>query len=202
MAKPHIEPMLATAVSLENLPRDSDWITEPKLNGWRMLADAESNGSWSLYSRRNADYTAKFPWITEQLALSLNGLKAVLDGELVAFDENHHERRELLYQPTAQNTAYFPFDILSLNGVSAISWPWSARHEMLQAVLHSQPNIIPVTAFEHTDLAGLLEAVGQLGVEGVVSKRRSALYQPGKRSHDWRKYRIATPATNHRRKPQ
>lgn len=36
----------------------------------------------------------------------------------------------------------------------------------------------------------VLQAVRSLGLEGVIAKRRSSVYQPGERSNDWRKLKL------------
>jgi len=77
------------------------------------------------------------------------------------------------------------FDLLRLYGSDLTAQPLSARRELLErldlAGRHWQ--VPPV----YEDGRELFAATLEQGLEGVVSKRRSAPYLPGRRSTDWLK---------------
>jgi len=77
------------------------------------------------------------------------------------------------------------FDLLRLYGSDLTAQPLSARRELLErldlAGRHWQ--VPPV----YDDGRELFAATLEQGLEGVVSKRRSAPYLPGRRSGDWLK---------------
>lgn len=64
---------------------DEDWIFEIKWDGFRMISYNE-NGQVKLRSRNNSSFDKRFDCIKQELqSMKLN---AVLDGEVVALDEN------------------------------------------------------------------------------------------------------------------
>jgi bifunctional non-homologous end joining protein LigD len=85
----------------------------------------------------------------------------------------------------------FAFDVLRLYGVDLTRRPWSERRETLERI--ESPllqgdfpgwRLSPV----YDDGSALLTATEAQGLEGVVAKRRSGTYQPGRRSPDWIKF--------------
>ena len=78
---------------------------------------------------------------------------------------------------------FMVFDVLRVAGTGVTHLPWTDRRRLLEALdldgLHCQ---VPQV---HDDGAALFEATRESGLEGVVSKRRSAPYLPGRRSGDW-----------------
>src|ERR687898_1211886 len=80
-----VEPMYAQLV--QQLPDGTDWLYEVKFDGYRCLAGRDA-GRVTLWSRRGNDFTAQFPNIakaSEQLPLH-----TLIDGEVVAIEENGH----------------------------------------------------------------------------------------------------------------
>jgi bifunctional non-homologous end joining protein LigD len=77
------------------------------------------------------------------------------------------------------------FDLLRLFGTDLRTQPWSARRELLDSLdLEGRSWTVPPV---YDDGAELLAATKAQGLEGIVSKRRSAPYATGRRSPDWRK---------------
>jgi len=79
------------------------------------------------------------------------------------------------------------FDLLALNGRDLRSLPLETRKAKLSALLNRTGE--PRLRLSHTFSDGekLLHAAAQNGLEGIVSKRRTAPYAVGRRSADWRK---------------
>src|SRR5262249_17510041 len=110
----HVKPMLASLVD-KPFGRKG-WLFEVKWDGYRAIAEVGSDGV-ELYSRNDKSFAGRFAPIIE----SLEKLKheAILDGEIVAVDEEGISRFQLLqnYQRTGKgNLRYFVFDLLSLDG--------------------------------------------------------------------------------------
>src|SRR5262249_19117803 len=101
-------PMLATLATPRELSRPP-YVFEVKYDGFRALAGV-SNGRVSLQSRNGLDLSARFPSIARALA-QLEVTEAVLDGEIVAFDETGTPRFEAL-QTSAPDQRYCVFDLL------------------------------------------------------------------------------------------
>ncbi len=77
-----LSPMLA---DVADAPFDKpDWLWEPKLDGYRVLAFVDDAGV-RLRSRRGLELEGKFPALVRELAAQ-GTAGMVLDGELVAFD--------------------------------------------------------------------------------------------------------------------
>ena len=79
-----VEPMLPTLVRAPF--SNPDWIFEPKWDGFRAICYMR-DGEVRFVSRRRNDLTAKFPEL-QSIAESVKARSAVLDGEIVALDEN------------------------------------------------------------------------------------------------------------------
>src|ERR1700751_4110158 len=110
-----VPPMMAESAKA---PFDSpDWIFEIKLDGYRAIADFDPSGKPHFWSRNGLALEAKFPAISKAVS-KLKLRSTILDGEVVAVDEDGIPRFQLLQrfqkQPTAP-TLYYVFDILWRN---------------------------------------------------------------------------------------
>jgi bifunctional non-homologous end joining protein LigD len=179
---------------------DPAWRFEPKLDGVRTLAYVET-GETRLVSRRGRDQTATYPELA-RLAEHVNALAAVVDGEIVATDEQGRPSFERLQQRMNLvgdrdiermrrqiPVVLFAFDLLWLDGEDLTGEPLEARRERLEGIVTEGPRI-RLTAF--LDGAGkrMFELSKELGFEGVLAKRLGSRYHPGRRSPDWRKIKI------------
>ncbi|HSM85176.1 MAG TPA: hypothetical protein VLT16_03440, partial [Candidatus Limnocylindrales bacterium] len=80
-----VEPMLATLSN--ELPAGSDWLFEVKWDGYRAICFIE-HGKVRMVSRRGNPMEGQFPEIAGALAQNIKAATAIIDGEIVAFDEN------------------------------------------------------------------------------------------------------------------
>ena len=82
---------------------------------------------------------------------------------------------------------YYVFDLLYLNGTDLRGAALSDRKRLLAEIL-ADPPTQSVSLSQHFEVDGalLFEKVGRLGLEGIVSKRRTASYKSG-RNKDWLK---------------
>ncbi len=182
-----------------DLPHDDKWAYEVKWDGMRILAHTDGTDV-VLRSSNGIDATARFPELAS-LNEAVGNRSAVLDGEVVAFDENGLPSFGLLQQrmhvanaaEVARRVASVPvtfvvFDLLYFDGTDAMKVPFANRRELLTQLVDSGPTW-RVTDI-HDDGAALLEAVVERELEGVVAKRLDSHYQPGKRSSLWRKIKM------------
>ncbi len=186
-----MRPMLATVA--ESVPSGDAWVHEVKWDGMRVLVDVRG-GAVRVYSRTEREVTAAFPEL-ERLGSDYDDM--LLDGEVVALEdgrpsfhaltERMHvtKRREAERLASTRPVTLMAFDLLRLFGSDLTAQPWSARRELLERLDLDGPRwqVPPV----HDDGVGLLAATAEQGLEGIVSKRRSSGYAPGRRSPDWRK---------------
>ncbi|HEX5852204.1 MAG TPA: DNA ligase D, partial [Solirubrobacteraceae bacterium] len=188
-----IAPMLARP---DELPTDDGrWAYEIKWDGVRAVAYSQP-GELRLESRSLKDITDTYPELFH-LGAALGSHSAVLDGEIVAFDDagrpsfaalqnRMHTATRTRAKRQAKDTpvTYLIFDVLWLNGHSLMDQPYEARRELLDAMeLNGEHWQTP----EHTlgEGAALLEASAEQGLEGIVAKRLDSTYRPGSRSGEW-----------------
>ena len=187
-------PMLArTAAEPFSHP---DWLFEPKLDGHRVLAFIR-DGKVTLLSRNGHDLTSAVPTIVEELRAQPEG-ELVLDGELVALDPEgrpdfgllqqtmHLEPRPVDRPATPVTLAYYPFDVLHVEGRDLRRVPLIQRKAVLGRLLIGGDHVQQV---EYVDGEGesFYQAASGLGLEGMVAKVRNSIYEPGKRSASWLK---------------
>ncbi|HET7486444.1 MAG TPA: hypothetical protein VFJ85_00845 [Acidimicrobiales bacterium] len=192
MQPPSLAPMLAGA---SGAPRDvRDYLVEPKWDGVRAILTVH-DGRLRIASRTGRDVTSHYPELAP-LAAALGGRQAVLDAEIVTFDERgapsfqRLQSRMHVAAPGPELQAEvpvvaMPFDLLWLDGELLTALPQRERRQRLEGLdldgpsWHLTPLIAPASADE------LLAACGQVGLEGCMLKRAEAPYLPGRRSSSW-----------------
>lgn len=178
-----VAPMNATLGSLPSEADDSHWAYEIKWDGYRTIAFVE-DGTLRLQSRRPLDVTAKYPEVAD-LPGAVNAGRAVLDGEIVCFDDTGRPSFEALQRHDTQ-AVYHVFDVLSVDTTDTIGLPYERRRELLAGLVEPGSNWL-VPAHRIGDGAALLQATSDRGMEGVMAKRLGSTYIPGKRTKEWRK---------------
>jgi DNA ligase D-like protein (predicted ligase) len=182
-----IEPMYARAV--EKLPEGREWLYEVKLDGYRCLAGRDAKGV-ILWSRRANVFTTQFPRITR--ACENLQPDTLIDGEIVAIDDSGRPSFNLLQHHRSKASAiqFYAFDILIDRGRSLLEVPLKTRRELLNTALSAIGDPIRLSGAFETAPTDLLRAAKEHSLEGIIAKRKDSLYEPGKRSGAWLKYRI------------
>ena len=181
-----IQPMAALLV--DALPVGDDWLYEAKFDGYRAMA-LKNGARVQILSRKGNDLTADYPAIRE--AVSEIAAKSVMvDGEIVAFDEAGRPSFQHLHHRSAKPAAirFFVFDLLHLNGKDLQGEPLSSRRTMLQKVVAGTE--VEFSAELPGSPEDVVQAVAEVGLEGVVAKRRDSKYESGKRSGAWQKLKV------------
>ena len=182
-----VEPM--DCLSVSKLPEGLEWIWEIKFDGYRALAVKSGNGV-TLFSRRRKSLNRQFPYIVEALA----GLPAgtVVDGEVVAIDESGRPNFNLLqnFRADASRIQYYIFDLLCWKDRDLMRVPLVERRALLRSVVVIPEKRIRIADYFDATPNDLLAAVREQGLEGIIGKRKDSVYQPGKRSGAWIKYRV------------
>ncbi|HEU4598360.1 MAG TPA: non-homologous end-joining DNA ligase, partial [Solirubrobacterales bacterium] len=195
---PFPEKVVPMLPRLSQLPRDDgNWAVEVKWDGVRAIAYCRP-GRLELQTRNLNDVTAQYPEV-RRLARQLGSRDAVLDGELVAFDENGKPSFERLQQRIHQTSesvvrrrmkshpvVYVVFDLLYLDGRDLTSEPYSRRRELLEE-LELAGESWQTPGYSRGRAEELLEASREQGLEGVMLKRIDSVYAPGKRTGAWLK---------------
>ncbi|HET9578754.1 MAG TPA: non-homologous end-joining DNA ligase [Usitatibacter sp.] len=177
-----LEPMLAeTADAPFN---HADWMWEPKLDGYRVLAFVDREGA-KLRSRRGLELAQGFPKIAAELAKQ-GACGMILDAELVAFDARGRPSFNALQNAGPGTAAALVcFDILRFAGIDLRGAPYADRRRYLAQCLMPSPLVQLVHAVD--DGVALHAAAIESGFEGVVGKRKASAYEAGKRSPAWLK---------------
>ncbi|WP_066461815.1 ATP-dependent DNA ligase [Sanguibacter suarezii] len=191
-----LKPMLATPGTLTELDHldEEDWAFEMKWDGIRALASV-GGGQVQLVSRNGVDLTATYPELAELAGCVHEDV--LLDGEIVAFNRSGRPDFGLLQNRmnltrgsdvaaarAEQGVDFMVFDLLHRGSRRMTTLGYDARRAALDAVLDEGGRIHLPPAFQG-DARAAIDASLTLGLEGVVAKRRSSTYQPGRRSPAW-----------------
>jgi bifunctional non-homologous end joining protein LigD len=175
-------PMLATLA--EKLPAGRGWLFEAKWDGYRTVAYVV-NGDPELRTRKDQDYTERFRAVASAIPRALRTSNCVLDGEVCAIDEQGRTSFSAM-QKGGYPLVYYVFDLLELEGEPLVDLPFVERRKRLEEILDRRNRTVQLSeAFE--DGRALKQAAIDQGLEGVMAKRASSRYEPGRRSHDWLK---------------
>ena len=195
-----IHPMLATSV--DDAFDNNEWLFEIKWDGYRSVVFFEKNGKKSLrmVSRNQNEQTSEFAEL-HVIADQLNCQSCILDGEIVAVDEQGHASFSLIQQRSGLSLEgkrqspdrsvyimYYAFDLLYLDGYSLFKVDLEERKRLLALVVRPNER---VKISDHFIGKGkiLLEAARQQQIEGIVAKRRKSCYIQ-KRTREWLKIKI------------
>jgi bifunctional non-homologous end joining protein LigD len=137
------------------------------------------------------------------LGLRLGATSVVLDGELVAMDDDGRPsfsklqnrmgvRGAALVRRAAAVTpvTYLIFDVLYRDGRQLVNQSYDERRSILESLELSGPDWVVTDSF--TDVSGpkVLDVARSGGLEGVVAKLRTGRYLPGRRSDAWIKVKL------------
>ncbi|MEV6908374.1 DNA ligase D [Amycolatopsis sp. NPDC051071] len=206
-----VNPMLASPDG-GRLREGPEWAYEYKLDGYRACMRIAPDGTTVLTSRNGIDFTAEFSDLAGVLAEALEGQAAVLDGEIVVYNEAGQidfgalQERRGRYQTHSTGrpgepfedvpVRFLAFDLLQLGAEQLQRESYDERRRLLTQLQMPDPyRISVVRGFTFTDLAAdrrtprhLLEHIVASGHEGLVAKHRASAYNPGRRSDAWLKH--------------
>ena len=187
-----VVPMKATMGSTGAVPDGDDWAFEIKWDGYRTIAHID-DGRVRLQSTAGHDVTDRWPEFSG-LPGAVNARSAILDGELVVFDDDGRPRFELAQRSGVgsdrQAVIQF-FDVLQIDGSDTIDLPYLDRRRLLEQLVEPGDNWT-VPSFRIGDGAALVAATAEQGLEGVIAKRVDSRYRPATRTKDWRKIKHRT----------
>jgi bifunctional non-homologous end joining protein LigD len=196
---PHaIRPMLATLV--DKPFDDEEWLYEIKWDGYRAVTFVDGD-SIRLVSRNQNDFTAAYPEL-HLIPKYIKGKKAILDGEIVALDEQGRSSFSLMQQRTGVGeggrrirrtrddipVAYYVFDLLYLDGYDLMQADLERRKQLLSTILIGTDLIRYSDHYVGNGLK-LFQVAAQSGLEGIIAKRRGSCYLQ-KRTREWLKIKI------------
>jgi len=192
-----IHPMLAE--SIDKPFDDAEWLFEIKWDGYRAIAFVES-GNVRLVSRNQNDLTGRYPELKD-LPRFVKAKTAILDGEVVALDEEGRASFSLMQQRTGFRQGghrapanadvpvlYYAFDLLYLDGYDWRRVPLEQRKEKLESLLDQDNSVRYSDHYEEHGRA-LFDMAQKKGLEGILAKKRASFYEE-RRSREWLKIKI------------
>jgi bifunctional non-homologous end joining protein LigD len=175
-----IEPSLATL--RDTPPEGVDWLHEIKYDGYRTQCQLRASRP-RLLTRRGHDWTERFGSLVDDIA-GLAVDTAVFDGEVVAIDEKGRPDYARLQADLAKGRGdrlvYYVFDLLYVEGFDLRHASLLERKRVLRSVLDGS-RAARVLFSDHLDGNGkaVVAKACAMGLEGIVSKDRSAPYRSG-----------------------
>ena len=189
--RPPVEPMLAKIA--EELPRDGDFLFEPKWDGFRAIVFRDKDDVF-IQSRDLRPLDRYFP---DLHAVFLEQLPAgcVVDGEIVMPTGHgldfgglqmrlHPAASRVAKLAKATPAAFVAFDLLAADGKNLLDESQEKRRAKLEQLFKKMRKPLYLTPMTRDrDLAvDWLNRFEGAGLDGVVAKPGTATYQPGKRA--------------------
>jgi len=187
----------------DSLGEPQQWQAEWKWDGIRGQL-IKRNNELFVWSRGEELMTDKFPEYHVLKDLLPDGI--VLDGEIIPSIEKKplpfallqtRIGRKNITKKQLQETpiTFFAYDLIEYEGKDYRGLPLQSRRETLEKIvaLTDYPGLIisPVIEFtEWRQLAGIRSSSRNMGAEGLMLKRKDAIYQAGRKRGDWWKWKI------------
>jgi bifunctional non-homologous end joining protein LigD len=195
------EPMLCAQSGAEL--DDPERLYELKIDGVRIVAN-KRGAKVTLNYRNGRACTQSYPEVARAVA-TIPGENVVLDGEIVAFDEQGRPRFQRLGPRIQARSAldvarvtsetavvYLVFDLVALDGVDLRQLTVVQRKGLLAKLIRGKGLI---RVLDHIEGRGteLFELCRAQGLEGVVAKKKDSKYRPGpRRGDEWVKIKCET----------
>ena len=188
-------PMLATLT--HDYFSGEDWLFERKFDGERVMAYVSDDGSVRLLSRNKKHLNDNYPEIEKALSKQAR-TGCILDGEVVAFDQNRvsdFQRLQPRMQASSREDAeksgvkvhYYIFDCLYVDGHDITKLPLESRKKLLKkAVDWEDP--VHSTAYRRDDGLDFYKDACEKGWEGLIAKKADSAYAHS-RSSNWLKFK-------------
>lgn len=176
------------AQDFRRLMATGEWLADVKMDGIRawLLWDGERI---QFRNRNGVDITRKYP----ELDFNLGPDPIWLDGEIIAIDNSFETtltRDKQEYGPNIRRMAvtdpcrFVAFDIPAYD-----SWSYVDRRATLEDFLDDDLLSVHLGITTVSDSPDFLDETRDLGLEGVIAKRKNARYAFGKRSRNWVKFK-------------
>jgi bifunctional non-homologous end joining protein LigD len=181
-----IAPAIPTLV--REAPRGPSWLHEIKHDGYRSICVID-HGAVSIYTRRGHNWATRMPSIARGLS-ALKVRSAVIDGEAIVVGEdglsNFFTLHAALARKSAPRAVLVAFDLMHLDGEDMRGRELEDRRAVLEAVVRKRAPWIQFSKSIEGEGPEVWRHACNMGLEGIVSKRRGSPYLSGK-SPVWRK---------------
>ena len=190
-------------------------LIEPKYDGFRLQVHYRKSSKFKvqssksddvrLYSRSLENVTFMYPDIVEAVKREVDADEVIFEGEAIGYDPKNN--RFLPFQETVQRKRkygieekikeiplkLFAFELLYLNGKSYLDANFQGRRKTLERAVKisgdvTKDNILlapeQIVAEDKKIEALFEDAIGR-GLEGIIAKKLTGIYQPGARGWNW-----------------
>ena len=178
-------PVLPMKATMGSMPAGDDWAFEIKWDGYRTVAFVDGDRV-RLQSTSGKDVTDRWPEF-RALHASVNADRAIVDAELVVFDDDGRPSFELVQRSgvgSDREAVLHLFDVLSIDGTDLTGVPYLDRRRLLDSLVEPSDNWL-TPSHQLGDGEALLAATADARMEGVIAKRVTSTYRPGSRAKDW-----------------
>ena len=170
-----------------------DFIFELKLDGIRCLAYLWDDGL-ELRNKRNKRLNTIYPELGA-IYLQAN-TKCILDGELIVLKDGQPDFFEIQRRSLMSNAlkikiaaeklpvSFVAYDILYAGQKAVNDLPLMERKSLLSATI-AESDSLAITRFIEKEGEAFYNAAAEMGLEGIVAKRKYSKYVFGKRTKDW-----------------
>ncbi|QRP49232.1 DNA polymerase ligase N-terminal domain-containing protein [Amycolatopsis sp. FDAARGOS 1241] len=188
-----LAPMPARPGRLPSTAEDAEWAYEFAWGGRRTIVRA-GGGRVTAIDETGADVTGRYPEL-RGLGAQLGSSEALLDGEIVVFSGGKPDPAGLRRRTEADPAVavrlvdrhpafFFVSDVLHLDYRSRLELPYTERRALLDDLgLRGDHWQVPAAHFG--DGGAVARASREHGLPGLVAKRRSSPYRPGRANSDW-----------------
>ncbi len=178
------QPMLA---QIGDKPFDDvNWLFEVKWDGYRAVAEVTKNDV-RLYSRNGLSFIDLYAPVARELKKITDDV--MLDGEIVVLDEHSKPSfQKLQHYDENRNRplVYYVFDCIRYKNKDLTGLPLEERKKILEKLL-PKSNIVRYSDHVENDGVTFFQKVSEMGLEGMIAKKKNSTYTEGKRSNDWLK---------------
>lgn len=190
-------------IAADDIPAGSGWTAQIKWDGVRMLTYYDGAVT-RLVNRKLNERTMQYPELADA-ARYCRAKSVILDGEIIAFDAAKPSFQEVMRRDGIRNVrhvakavreipvTYMVFDLLYLDGRWVTERSLEERQRLLASIIEPGPRVRLVE--NSGDGERLLDAMRQLGMEGIVMKDLASGYAVGGKDGRWRKIKIRRDLT-------
>lgn len=162
------------------------WLFEVKWDGIRLVTFIDGD-KVTLQTRAGRSVNEEYPQL-QAVTRFVNARQAVLDGEIVVFDEEGRPSFQLWQNRgrEARQIHYVVYDIVYYDGQRLFRVPLEDRKRLLRDIIRDS-DLVRYSDHVIGQGKAFYKAAKQKQLEGIVAKLRDSPYQPGVRSNAWLK---------------
>ncbi len=194
-----VKPMLASPIEnidslYESYPKQ--YAFELKLDGARVQIHKKGDAI-CIFSRKLSKVTESLPEIVSTVKKRINATDTILDGEVLAFDDEGKpfpfqvvmkrfgRTRDIEEAFKDTRLRLILFDMLLFNQTHLVDFPYSERRKKLEEITPSDMLVERIVSDDTSIIQTFFMKSQKMGHEGLVAKDLDSPYTPGVRGKHW-----------------